>query len=68
MSVDTVIPLSFIGVPVLVIWSWALVDAVRNPSLTGVARSAWVAVVLLLPGVGAQLYVAIPGGNRLVAH
>ncbi len=67
MKADTVIPLLFVGIPVLVIWVWALVDAVRNPSLSLVARSAWVVVVLLLPGVGALLYVAIPGRNRLVA-
>ena len=68
MSADLVIPLLFVGIPILVIWLWALVDAIRNPSLSLVTRSAWVAVVLLLPGVGALLYVAIPGRDRLGRH
>lgn len=68
MSSDTVIPLLLLGIPVLVIWLWALVDAVRNPALSLVTRVAWLAVVLLLPGVGALLYVAIPGRDRLSAR
>ena len=68
MSTDTLIPLLFIGIPVLLVWLWALVDAIRNPALSRVARLGWVAAVVLLPGVGALLYVAVPGRDRLVAH
>ncbi len=68
MSGDTVIPLLLVGIPVLVIWLWALVDAVRNPTLSWVARVVWLAVVLLLPGAGALLYVAVPGRTRLLVH
>jgi hypothetical protein len=68
MNADTVIPLLLVGVPMLVIWLWALFDAVRNPAFSLVARVAWLAGVLLLPGVGALLYVAIPGRDRLLAN
>jgi hypothetical protein len=65
VSADTLIPLLFIGVPALLIWIWALVDAVRNAELSGLARVAWIAAVLVLPGVGALAYIAIPGRARL---
>ena len=68
MSADTAIPLLLIGIPALLVWLWALVDAIRNPALSLVARLAWIAAVVLLPGVGALLYVAVPGRNRLAAH
>jgi hypothetical protein len=68
VSADTAIPLVLIGLPVLVIWLWALVDAARNPALSTVARSAWLAAVIVLPGIGALLYVAIPGRERLTTH
>jgi hypothetical protein len=65
MSADTLIPLLFIGVPALLIWIWALVDAVRNADLSTLERAAWIAAVLVLPGVGALAYIAIPGRARL---
>jgi hypothetical protein len=68
VSADTAIPLLLIGLPALVIWVWALVDAARNPVLSTVARAAWLAAVIVLPGVGALLYVAIPGRERLITH
>jgi hypothetical protein len=54
-----------VGLPALVIWAWALVDAARNPDLSAPARAAWLAVVALVPGIGALVYVALPGRRRL---
>ena len=44
---------------------WALVDAARNPQLSTTARVAWLVAVAVLPGVGALVYVAVPGRTRL---
>lgn len=68
MSVETVVSLMLIGLPALVIWLWALVDAARNPALSTPARVAWLVAVVVLPGVGALLYVGLPGRERLLVH
>ena len=68
MSVETAIPLILIGFPALVIWLWALVDAARNPAMSTAKRVAWLVAVIVLPGVGALLYVGLPGRKRLLVH
>ena len=68
VSAETVIPLMLIGLPALVIWLWALVDAARNPAMSRRARVAWLVAVIVLPGVGALLYVGLPGRERLFVH
>ncbi len=65
MSTDTLVALLVVGLPALLIWVWALVDAARNPDLSTVSRAVWLAVVALLPGVGALVYIAAPGRTRL---
>jgi hypothetical protein len=64
-AVEVALLVLVFGLPALLIWMWALVDAVRNPELTTVARAAWLALVVALPGVGALAYVALPGRRRL---
>lgn len=64
-AVEVTLLLLVVGVPALLVWAWALVDAARNPDLSAGARAAWVALVALLPGVGALAYVALPGRQRL---
>jgi hypothetical protein len=64
-AVEVGLALLVVGLPALLIWVWALVDAARNPDLSGAGRAAWLAVVALLPGVGALVYVALPGRRRL---
>jgi len=54
-----------IGLPVLLVWVWALVDAVRNDELSAGVRAAWLVAIVLLPAVGALAYVAVPGRRRL---
>ena len=68
MSMETAIPLILIGFPALVIWLWALVDATRNPAMSTAKRVAWLVAVIVLPGVGALLYVGLPGRKRLLVH
>jgi hypothetical protein len=64
-TAETVLLALVLGVPLLVIWLWALVDAAVNPGLSTVSRVAWLLAVALLPGVGALVYVAVPGRTRL---
>ena len=65
MDADALVALLVVGLPALLIWVWAIVDAARNEELSAGARAAWLAVVVLLPGVGALAYVAVPGRRRL---
>jgi hypothetical protein len=64
-TAETVLLALVLGVPLLVIWLWALVDAAVNPGLSTASRVAWLLAVALLPGVGALVYVAVPGRTRL---
>jgi len=45
----------FILVPLLVVWAIGLVDIVRRP-LSGKAKAAWIALVLVFPFVGTLAY------------
>jgi hypothetical protein len=64
-ALDVALAALVVGLPALLIWVWAVVDAARNPDLTGPVRVAWLATVLLVPGVGALVYIALPGRKRL---
>jgi hypothetical protein len=65
VNADAVVAFLVVGLPALLIWTWALVDAARNEELSTGARAVWLAAVVLLPGVGALAYVAVPGRRRL---
>jgi hypothetical protein len=43
----------------LVLWIWALVDAIQNPSLSGNEKLIWVLVIILTSLLGAVLYLLI---------
>ena len=45
--------------PVLLLWVYALVDVVRRDDLTSPAKTLWVVAVLVLPYLGALIYLAI---------
>ena len=49
----------------LILWIWALIDAIGNPSLNPTERLIWVLVILLTNMLGAILYLLI-GRNRRV--
>jgi len=53
--------LSVVG---LVIWIWALVDAIQNPGLSGNERIIWVLVILLTNTLGAIIYLLIGRKRR----
>ena len=55
-----------LAIAVMVFWVWALIDAIRNPSLSNNERLIWVLVILLTNWVGALIYL-IAGRKRAAA-
>lgn len=45
-----------IFIPLLIIWTFAILDIFQREDLTGWLRAVWVLVVLLLPFVGTFIY------------
>jgi hypothetical protein len=45
-----------LGIAGLIFWIWALVDAIRNPSLSDNERIVWVVVIVLTSWLGALIY------------
>ncbi len=37
-------------------WIWMLVDAIKNPNLSGNERLIWVLVIIFLNGLGGLIY------------
>jgi Phospholipase_D-nuclease N-terminal len=52
-----VFPLVALGV--LVVWAYVLVDLFRNPRLSGSAKAMWILIIVLLPLVGALIYLGV---------
>jgi hypothetical protein len=50
----------------LVVWIWALVDALQNPSLDSTMRIVWVLVILLANVLGAIIYLLVGRTGRRV--
>jgi len=48
-----------IGLACLVLWIWALIDAIGNTRLDGTAKIVWILVIIFLPLLGSILYLAI---------
>ena len=48
-----------LAIVAVMFWLWTLRHAFRNPALPDGARIAWIAVILLLPVVGAILYLLL---------
>lgn len=45
--------------PVLLLWVYALVDVIRRDDLNSPAKTLWVVAILVLPYLGALIYLAI---------
>lgn len=43
----------------LIVWIWALIDAIQNPGLSNNERLIWVLVIVLTQVLGAILYLLI---------
>jgi len=48
--------LLLIFIPLLLIWTFAIVDIFQREDLTGWRKTVWIVVVLLLPFIGTFLY------------
>lgn len=57
---------AILGVIGLIVWIWALVDAIKNPALNDSERIIWVVVIVLLQLLGAIIYLIVgrKGGHR----
>ena len=58
--------LMLIYVPITVLWIVSIVDVFHRPDLSGVGKAAWIVLLLVLPVLGAIIYlVARPSGVEL---
>ena len=48
-----------LNLAVVAVWAYVLVDLFRNPSLSGSAKAMWLAIIVLLPIVGAVIYLVV---------
>jgi hypothetical protein len=48
----------------LILWIWALIDAIQNPGLNSNERLIWVLVILLTQVLGAIIYLLIGRKRR----
>jgi predicted metal-binding membrane protein len=54
-----------LGIAALILWLWALIHAIQNPSLSGNERLIWILVIVLTSWIGALIYLAIGRQRRL---
>jgi hypothetical protein len=45
--------------PILLLWVYALVDVLRRDDLNSAAKTLWVIPIVLLPYLGALIYLAV---------
>lgn len=48
-----------LAIAAVVLWVWALVDAIRNPALDDTMRIVWVLVIVFTGFIGAIIYLLI---------
>jgi hypothetical protein len=50
--------LLFIFIPLTLLWLFALIDIFGRPDVSGWGKAGWILVILLIPWLGALIYVA----------
>ena len=58
------IVMAVLALGAFVVWIWALIDAIQNPTLTGTSRLVWILVIVFTHFIGAILYLAIGRSGR----
>jgi hypothetical protein len=53
-----------LGIAALVIWVWALVDAIQNPALDSTMRIVWILVIVFTQIIGAIIYLIVGRSTR----
>jgi Phospholipase_D-nuclease N-terminal len=48
-----------LNLAVLAVWTYTLVDLFKNPSLSGSAKAMWIVIIVLLPILGAVIYLSV---------
>jgi hypothetical protein len=46
----------FIWIPVVMLWAFCFVDVFRRRDLSGLAKAGWLILIIVLPWLGALLY------------
>ena len=57
------LPFGLMGLLWLVLWIWALIDAIQNPRLSGNERIVWVLVIIFVPILGPLIYLLVGRGR-----
>jgi hypothetical protein len=55
----TIFSAALLLLPALLLWLYALVDVVRRDDLSSAAKTLWVIPIVVLPYLGALVYLAI---------
>ena len=50
--------LLFIFIPLTLLWLFALIDIFARPDVSGWGKAGWILVILLIPWLGALIYIA----------
>jgi hypothetical protein len=53
-----------LGIAALVIWVWALVDAIQNPALDSTMRIVWILVIVFTQIIGAIIFLIVGRSTR----
>jgi hypothetical protein len=53
-----------LGIAALVVWVWALVDAIQNPALDSTMRIVWILVIVFTQIIGAIIYLIVGRSSR----
>jgi hypothetical protein len=53
-----VLLLMFIFIPLTLLWVFALIDIFGRPDISGWGKAAWILVILVIPWLGALIYIA----------
>jgi uncharacterized RDD family membrane protein YckC len=56
LGIAMVLLAAAIALSLLVFWIWMLIDAIKNPGLSGTEKIVWVLVILFLHLLGAIIY------------
>jgi nitric oxide reductase large subunit len=55
----TVFAATLLVLPLVLLWVYALVDVIRRDDLNSPAKTLWVVAILVIPYIGALIYLAI---------
>ena len=57
-----------LGIIAVVVWIWALIDAIRNPGLEDTMRIVWVLVIVFTGILGAIIYLIVGRSTQAGMH